>query len=136
MGSSYHVKCLQCGHKFKVNSGGGFFFHCLHCDTCGANKSIQFQEIGEAHLRFIKGLPGPYCVVSSSQDQYIKDNYTGEPMSEEEYYAAVEQIVGAAAAEDHISSMRPPNVRNADQLNLKKTPLDHTLCMIRLWLLH
>jgi len=82
MGCSYHVKCLQCDNNFDVNSGGGFFFHLLHCDLCGKDKSIGFDEIGELHLRYIKGLPGPYCVASSSLDQHIKDNYPGEPMSE------------------------------------------------------
>src|SRR5450756_1151261 len=82
MGRSYHVKCLQCGNNFDVNSGGGFFFHLLHCDFCGKDKSIGFDEIGEPHLRYIKCLPGPYCVASSSLDQHIKDNYPGEPMSE------------------------------------------------------
>src|SRR5660397_104797 len=72
MGCSYHVKCLQCGNNFDVNSGGGFFFHLLHCDFCGKDKSIGFDEIGELHLRYIKGLPGPYCVASSSLDQHIK----------------------------------------------------------------
>ena len=99
MGRSYHVKCLQCGNNFDVNSGGGFFFHLLHCDFCGKDKSIGFDEIGELHLRYIKGLPGPYCVASSSLDQHIKDNYPGEPMSEGEYHAAVEQIAAACDCE-------------------------------------
>jgi hypothetical protein len=122
MGCSYHVKRLQCGQKFKENSGGGFFFHCLHCDTCGAYKSIGFGEIGEAHLRFIKGLPGPYCVASSGQDQYIKDNYPGEPMSEEEYYAAVEQIVGGCGCGGSHKFDSPPRCPKCRSAGLEYDP--------------
>ena len=50
MGSIFGVICDNCGHKFEVNCGGGFIFHLLHCDKCGKEKSILFEESGEAHL--------------------------------------------------------------------------------------
>jgi hypothetical protein len=40
MGSTYEAKCLQCGEKFYVNKGGGFNFYLLHCDACGAEKTV------------------------------------------------------------------------------------------------
>jgi len=48
-------------------------------------------------LLYIKGLPGPYCVASSGVDKYVQENYPAEPMSEEEYHAAEEQIVGSCS---------------------------------------
>jgi hypothetical protein len=122
MGATYNVKCKQCGHKFNVNSGGGFFFHILHCDLCGEDKSIRFEEIGEPHLRYIKGLPGPYCVASSGQDQYIKDNYPGEPMSEGEYHAAVEQIAGACECGGSYKFDAPPRCPKCRSTELEYDP--------------
>ncbi len=119
MGCSYHVKCKQCGYDFDVNSGGGFFFHLLHCDSCGEDKSIGFDEIGEPHLRYVKGLPGPYCVVSSSLDKHIKDNYPGEPMSDEEYHAAVEQISGGCSCGGSYKFDAPPRCPKCKSADLE-----------------
>lgn len=94
MGIGFLTKCKKCGHEFIVKEGGGFMFHLLHCDKCGKDKSISFSEIGETHLRYLKGLGGPYCVATSEQDRYIQENYPGEPITEEEYYKAVEEILG------------------------------------------
>jgi len=49
MGMSFGVICKGCGHKYMVNIGGGFFFDLLHCDTCGAEKSVERS--------FRRGLP-------------------------------------------------------------------------------
>jgi hypothetical protein len=126
MGCSYHVKCLQCGDKFKVNSGGGFFFHCLHCDLCGADKSISFEEIGEAHSRYVKGLPGPYCVVSSNIDRHIQENYPGESMSEEEYHTAVEQIAGGCGCGGSYKFDAPPRCPKCRSAELEYDPQPST----------
>jgi hypothetical protein len=85
---------LQVSHSFDVNSGGGFFFHLLHCDICGKKMSMRFDEIEEPHLRYFKEPLGPYCVASSKFDEHLKRNYPGEPMSEEEFHTEVEQIAG------------------------------------------
>ena len=94
MGTGYRATCEKCGKKFDVNDGGGFFFHLLHCNKCGKEKSISFDKIGEPHLRYIKGLGTPYCIASSQHDEYIQKNYPGEPLSEKEYHKAVEKIGG------------------------------------------
>lgn len=61
---TYAEKCLNrcrtCGTRFQVRSGGGFFFDLLHCEACGEAKSVGHQELGDIHLGFVKGLPGPY----------------------------------------------------------------------------
>lgn len=94
MGYSYTAYCRKCRSSFKVNDGGGFFFHLLRCDSCGGERSIGFDEIGEPHLRYLKGLDGPYCLASAEHDRHVRENYPGEPMGEEEYHGAVEEICG------------------------------------------
>jgi hypothetical protein len=94
MGHSYRAYCRKCRSSFAVKEGGGFFFHLLHCDTCGTERNIGFNEIGEPHLRYLKGLEGPYCGISSEHDQYVRENYPGEPMTMEEYHQAVEELCG------------------------------------------
>lgn len=94
MGSEFEAVCKKCGHRFSVRSGGGFFFHLLHCDSCGRDKSVSFDEIGEAHLKYLKGLKGPYCVASSEHDRKVREAYPGEPISEAEYQEEVETIAG------------------------------------------
>ena len=92
MGSSSGVICSKCGEKFTVNVGGGFYFHLLHCNKCGKEKNIGFNELGEIHLRYIKGLGGPYCIASRDQDKKIQESFPGEPLDEKEYHKLVEQF--------------------------------------------
>jgi hypothetical protein len=94
MGQTYRAECKECGYKFEISEGGGFTFHKLRCDACGTSKSISFREIGEPHLRYIKGLKIPYSMLTEESDREIQENYPGEPLSESDYYAAVEKIAG------------------------------------------
>jgi len=73
-------------------------FHLLHCDRCGKDKSLSFDEIGEPHLAYLKGLPGPYAMATAGHDQEVKDNYPGEPLSEDEYHEAVERAAHVRCA--------------------------------------
>jgi hypothetical protein len=68
MGAGISAKCLDCGSEFTVNEGGGLSFHLLRCDTCGETKGVGFGELGELHLRYLKGLPGPYSVVTAAHE--------------------------------------------------------------------
>jgi hypothetical protein len=94
LGQGFEARCRKCRQKFGVSVGGGFTFHLLRCDQCGATKSISFRDIGEPHLRYIKGLAGPYCVATAESDARIQQEYPGEPLSEGEYYLAVEKMAG------------------------------------------
>ncbi|MEI6499809.1 MAG: hypothetical protein WCP21_02155 [Armatimonadota bacterium] len=94
MGSQSGAICNQCETHFTVNDGGGFFFHLLRCDTCGAGKSISFEEIGEPHLRYLKGLKVPYCMATDEHDRKVRETYKGKPMTRDEYHAAVEELCG------------------------------------------
>ena len=55
MGCTFEAECRDCGHEFRGHRGGGFFFHLLRCDTCGEDKGLSFDAIGEPHLRYLKG---------------------------------------------------------------------------------
>jgi Zn finger protein HypA/HybF involved in hydrogenase expression len=94
MGHEVKAKCRKCGKAFKVDNGGGFSFHLVRCNKCGKTKSILFDELGELHLRYLKGLPGPYCIASAEHDKYIRDHAQVEPISETKYHRGVEAIAG------------------------------------------
>lgn len=94
MGQGCTAICKDCGNEFTANIGGGFFFHLLHCHRCGKEKFVGFDELGEIHLRYIKGLSGPYCMASASMDENIQNNYQGKPLSEKEYHTEVEKYAG------------------------------------------
>ena len=82
MGSQSSTRCLDCHEEFTVSEGGGFFFHLLRCDRCGPDKSISFDQLGELHLRYLKGLSGPYAQVSAAYDRHVREHVDVEPISE------------------------------------------------------
>jgi hypothetical protein len=90
MGERVGCSCRTCGTRFTADFGGGFTFDLLHCDTCGLARGVGHQELGDIHLRFVKGLPGPYAVSRSAFDREIQREYPGEPLTREEYDAAAE----------------------------------------------
>ena len=82
-------------------------FDLLHCDMCGATKSVSHQELGEIHLGFVKGLPGPYAVARAAMDRRIQREYPGEPLTRDEYHAAAETTLGACACGGHFTYDAP-----------------------------
>jgi hypothetical protein len=94
MGHTLAATCLDCGTTFTLERGGGFSFHLVRCDTCGKAKAIGFEDLGELHLRYLKGLPGPYCVASAVHDEKVRKNLPVEPISREEYHKGIEAIAG------------------------------------------
>ena len=94
MGHQISAKCLDCGRTFKLERGGGFFFHLVSCDKCGKTKSIAFEDLGELHLCHLKGLPGPYCVASAEQDEEVQRDAPFEPISQDEYHKGIQAIAG------------------------------------------
>lgn len=122
MGCRYDLKCARCGNNFGVNESRGFFFHLLHCDSCGEELSVGFDEIGEAHSRYLKGLPGLYCIASSESDKFVRDNYPGEPLSEEEYHVMVEQIAGTCSCGGSFTFDAPPSCPKCGSTELEYDP--------------
>jgi hypothetical protein len=97
MGGAAGYICRTSGARFQVRRGGGFFFDLLHCDTCGRAESVTHQELGDIHLRFVKGLPGPYVVARMAMDGRIRAEYQGDPLTRDKYHAAVEATLGVCA---------------------------------------
>lgn len=91
MGHQVDAQCLDCQATFTVQHGGGFSFHLLRCNRCGKTKAISFSELGELHLRYLKGLPGPYCCASAAYDQYVQEHVAVEPIGGEEYHKMIEK---------------------------------------------
>jgi len=92
-------------------------FHLLHCNKCGEEKTIRFDEIGEPHLQYIKGLDIPYSVATSGSDKVIQETYDGPVISEAEYETIVEEIAGSCACGGKFkfrASPRCPECRSRD----------------------
>ena len=94
MGHQIEAQCLDCDTTFTLERGGGFFFHLVRCDKCGKTKPINFEDLGEPHLRYLKGLHRPYCVASAEQDQPVQRHAPVEPIAEDEYHKEIEAIAG------------------------------------------
>ena len=112
MGQISGYICGQCGEHFRVRDGGGFFFDMLHCDACGAAKSISHQELGDIHLRFVKGLTTPYAMARAAMDRDIQANYPGEPISRDEYHALAEATLGPCDCGGRFRYDAPPRCPN------------------------
>jgi hypothetical protein len=97
MGSATSQICRDCGRHFVARHGGGFMFDLLHCDTCGAARSVSHQALGDIHLGFVKGLPGPYAVARCRMDAEIKATYRGPTLTRAAYRAAAEATLGPCA---------------------------------------
>ena len=90
MGSASGYICRSCDARFSVREGGGFFFDLLHCETCGATTSVSHQDLGDIHLGFVKGLPGPYAIARSAMDRQIQAEFPGPVLTRRQYHRAAE----------------------------------------------
>ena len=118
MGSVSSFICRTCGTGFIARDGGGFMFDLLHCDTCGATKSVSHHELGEIHLGFVKGLPGPYAVARAAMDRRIQAEYPGPTLTRDEYHAAAEATVSRCASGGTFRCDAParcPGCRSTDE---------------------
>jgi hypothetical protein len=93
LGHVVEAKCHDCGSIFTVKHGGGFSFHLVRCDKCGKTRSVSFDDLGELHLRYLKGLQGPHPVEISVEDGNLQ-NQVLEPISEDEYHRGIDAIAG------------------------------------------
>lgn len=108
MGTATGHICRACGTRFTVRDGGGFFFDLLHCDRCGRAQSVGHQELGDIHLRFVKGLRRPYTVGGAAMDRRIQHEYPGKPLSRDEYHAAAEATFDACPCGGRFRYGAPP----------------------------
>ena len=119
MGMESGARCKACGHTFRISEGGGFAFHLLRCDRRGETRSVTFDELGLIHLRYLKGLPGPYSVATAQHDQQVKHKFTGKPLSERGYHAAVQKYAGKHSCGGAFKFRAPPRCprcHSADQM--------------------
>lgn len=117
MGSKSGVICKDCSTKYNMFKGGGFRFHLLHCDICGKEKQVSFRELGDIHLRYIKGLNVPYCMATNESDKFIQENYPGDSIGEDEYHSLVEEFSGKCECGGNYSFDAPqrcPNCRSTE----------------------
>lgn len=122
MGSRFEVTCDGRDHQFMVDEGGGFLFHLLHCDACGHEKLVSFADLGDLHARYLKGLPGPYCVASEASDEWIKQHHPGPPLSEKEYESEVERIAARCTCGGQYRFDAPPRCPKCRSAGLTQNP--------------
>ena len=120
MGSIIAYRCTACETGFDVSEGGGFFFDRLHCDVCGATRSVNHRDLGDIHLRFVKGLEfgRPYAIVRAGFDQMIQEEHPGEPLTLDAYHAAVEATLDPCTCGGRFrydASSRCPNCRSTQE---------------------
>ena len=128
MGTLYSAICNDCGAKFQVSEGGGFIFHLLRCDKCGSCKSINFESLGDIHKKYIKGLAVPYSTATAEKDNYIKKNYPGEPIGQQEYHREVEKIAGICKCGGQYKFNAPPRCPNCKSVNIINDPEGRMIC--------
>lgn len=121
MGECSGARCLDCGEPFTVSSGGGFGFHLVRCDACGVEKSIGFDELAELHLRYLKGLSGPYAMITAEHDKYVRELVPVEPISEPGCWAGIEAAAGSCGAADDSHSVRRHGIQHAGHQTSKRT---------------
>lgn len=90
MGTQRKATCRDCKAHITVDEGGGFLFHLLRCVRCGRANRIGLRELGDVHVRYLKGSERPYTVASSAEHEYIRQQVDVESMSPEDYFDAVE----------------------------------------------
>ena len=120
MGCENEATCLDCGGAFSVTHGGGFSFHLVRCDKCGQAKSVGFDDLGELHLRYLKGLPGPYCIASAEHDEAVRKHASVEPITEDEYHKGIEGFAGRCTCGGRYCLDAPPVVRSAVRRGSKR----------------
>jgi len=120
MGHIVEAECLECGKAFTVNHGGGFSFHLVRCDKCGKTKAIGFDDLGELHVRYLKGLSMPYSLATSEQDKNIQNQTSLEPISEEEYYLGINAIAGKCRCRGKYTLDAPPRCPKCRSTRIKE----------------
>jgi len=120
MGYEVETRCLDCGAIFTVSRGGGFSYHLVRCNRCGKTKSIGFDELGELHLRYLKGLSVPYSTAGSEHDENIRKYAQVEPISEKEYHRSIEAMAGKCKCGGNYTLDAPPRCPKCRSTRLKE----------------
>jgi hypothetical protein len=98
----------------------------LRCNKCGIEKDIGFEELGELHLRYLKGLSGPYCVATGEHDKQVQDDPDIEPITEKEYHRGVEAFAGKCKCEGQFRFKAKPRCPKCKSTDFKE--VDTGIC--------
>ena len=118
MGQIVRTACLECGERFEMSRGGGFKFHQLGCDTCGKTTAIGFAALGDLHRRYLKGLSGPYCLVTAEDNARLREESGIVPISTEEYHRRVERLAGKCVCGGRFTFAAPPRCPKCHSMRL------------------
>jgi len=108
MGQIRAAQCNACGARFNLDSGGGFLFHLLRCNHCGESSIVNVEQLGELHIRYLKGCAGFSALPPIECDASDLSDFEGEPISEEDYRAAVEERAGTCGCGGRFRFDAPP----------------------------
>lgn len=120
MGQQSAAQCLDCGKNFVVSEGGGFLFHLARCEKCGETKAIAFDDLGELHLRYLKGLRVPYCIATAKHDEEVQKHGQFDPISEDEYHKGIETIAGKCRCGGEFTLTAPPRCPECHSTRIAK----------------
>jgi hypothetical protein len=120
MGSEVAARCRSCEEKFTVYHGGGFRFHLLRCVRCGRETDIGFDELGDLHLRYLKGSAQPYTFVFAEEHRFVHDNLDIKPLTSVEYYTAVEEAAGSCECGGKFSFDAPARCPNCGSAQVEE----------------
>jgi len=99
----------------------------LHCDKCGREKAVSFEELGELHTRYIKSLNVPYSSATQEQDRYIQKYVDIEPLPKAEYHRAVEAFVGPCQCGGRFSFDAVPRCPKCGSTRIEEE-IGHGIC--------
>jgi hypothetical protein len=69
---------------------------------------VGFDELGELHLHYVKGLPSPYCMASADHDRFVQEHLPLEPITEDDYHRGVEEFAGRCCCGARFTFDAPP----------------------------
>jgi hypothetical protein len=120
MGCQVNAKCLDCGKIFTIDKGGGLKFHLVRCDRCGRAKSIVFDDLGELHLQYLKGLSGPYSIPDIYSEDFIQRLSNVNSISREEYERGIEDYAGNCRCGGNYRLDAPPRCPKCRSANIEE----------------
>jgi hypothetical protein len=128
MGSTESMECKDCGSEFFWSEGGGFTFHLLHCDRCGEERSVGFEQLGDAHVAWLKGTGTVWTVATAESDRAAADSYTGPVLGDEDYEAAVAATAGTCRCGGSFAWDVPPTCPTCRSRNVDHRPGGPMVC--------
>ena len=128
MGSMESMECKDCDTEFSWSEGGGFTFHLLHCERCGEERSVGFEQLGDAHAAWLKGTGTVWSVATAESDRAAADSYKGPALGDEDYEAAVAAAAGACRCGGSFAWDVPPTCPSCRSRNVDHRPGGPMVC--------